>query len=741
MGGGRSRASISPASTRSFFGLLGLIARKHSSPTVSRNSHLQRPELLCERSTLRPPHRSRQLLAFVAPLIWACSAFAGSQPVNVQVFDLADLNLSVDPVTRVLGLDDNTGIGGGIGSFGVPVAGGVDFDGDGLNDAAIAHMLASPLGRNRAGQVSVLFGDGTIGGEVDLELSNPDVLTIIGAGNLGTFEMAGSEIWAGDVTNDGIGDLLVCRQNYSVDESPNPRYGAGALTIIVGSPQLRTLAASGTTIDLANPPTSIEVFTIVGPHAHSRLGIWTRVGDIDNDGSLDIVVGADQESSGAVIRHGAVYVIRGGSHLNTTTLVDLADFGSTSLAGNIARIEPPFGSAGYHVGGTVQVGDLDNNGRDDVMIAATLNRAGASIGPFGPNFSTTRASGGPPGGRGEVYIVWDDAFPAAPWPAGLNYDLSTTPDVTQIIGGTSNDSFGEELLGGLDYSGDGLAEFFVGDLVGDANGLNNLGLGFVFYNAALLKGLSFDVDNPPNGIELSRLYGPVAGAIGSDTAAHGDFNGDGIADLMVGSPHDNPQDRFHAGAMHILFGQLGGWPAEIDTAVGEIPAGIAHVTLIEGALGQMPGGDSGDTLCYSAAAGDLDGDGKIDILANEMQGNGASPDAVDSGNLLIISGAFISPPTVIRNVAFARGDANGDGSVTPLADAIYLLDYLFNNGPAPLCLETIDLDGDGQLGGIAEPIYLLNYQFSGGPAPASPFPGCDLDADLGTSLGCDVGCP
>ena len=97
-----------------------------------------------------------------------------------------------------------------------------------------------------------------------------------------------------------------------------------------------------------------------------------------------------------------------------------------------------------------------------MQASAALNRAGAGLGPFGPG---AHGTGGPPGGR--TFIVWDDAFPAAPWPAGLQIDLGSTPGVTTISGGVQNTTFGEELLGGLDYDGDGRAELFVGDLAGD----------------------------------------------------------------------------------------------------------------------------------------------------------------------------------------------------------------------------------------------------------------------------------
>ena len=54
-------------------------------------------------------------------------------------------------------------------------------------------------------------------------------------------------------------------------------------------------------------------------------------------------------------------------------------------------------------------------------------------------------------------------------------------------------------------------------------------------------------------------------------------------------------------------------------------------------------GDTGDTLGYSAASADIDGDGVMDIVVNEMVGNGLQPGSIDVGNLIILSGASVAP--------------------------------------------------------------------------------------------------
>lgn len=71
---------------------------------------------------------------------------------------------------------------------------------------------------------------------------------------------------------------------------------------------------------------------------------------------------------------------------------------------------------------------------------------------------------------------------------------------------------------------------------------------------------------------------------------------------------------------------------------------------------------------------------------------------------------------------FLRGDADGDGIVNGLVDALFLLDYSFTGGATPSCLDAIDVDDDGALNGLVDTLYLLDFQFTGGPQPPLPFP-------------------
>jgi len=82
---------------------------------------------------------------------------------------------------------------------------------------------------------------------------------------------------------------------------------------------------------------------------------------------------------------------------------------------------------------------------------------------------------------------------------------------------------------------------------------------------------------------------------------------------------------------------------------------------------------------------------------------------------------------------FIRGDANRDSFVN-LADAVYTLEYLFNGGTPPPCLDAADSNDDGEIN-ITDSIYTLAALFNGGPLPPDPYPmkGVDPTPD---GLGC-----
>ena len=97
----------------------------------------------------------------------------------------------------------------------------------------------------------------------------------------------------------------------------------------------------------------------------------------------------------------------------------------------------------------------------------------------------------------------------------------------------------------------------------------------------------------------------------------------------------------------------------------------------------------------------------------------------------LISGSITVGSTTVS--MFRRSDANGDGN-QDLADAIFVLSFLFGGTQPPACMKAADVNDSGTVD-LSDPIFMLNFFFSGGRAPSAPFRVCGLDPTP-DSLGC-----
>ncbi len=95
--------------------------------------------------------------------------------------------------------------------------------------------------------------------------------------------------------------------------------------------------------------------------------------------------------------------------------------------------------------------------------------------------------------------------------------------------------------------------------------------------------------------------------------------------------------------------------------------------------------------------------------------------------LFLLFSLFVTLP-VSADYPFSRGDANADGDIN-IADAVFLLNYLFAGGEIPPCLDAVDANDDGKLS-IADAVKVLYSLFGGiGPLP-EPSSGCGIDPTL-----------
>ena len=159
--------------------------------------------------------------------------------------------------------------------------------------------------------------------------------------------------------------------------------------------------------------------------------------------------------------------------------------------------------------------------------------------------------------------------------------IDATPDAI-YEGGTADLRAGTAVAGVGDFNGDGYDDFIVG-VPGDDGAGTDAGVAFLFLGGAVL-------DANPDGI-FGRLQ--TGATSGTSVAGLGDANGDGYADLAVGSPLFDGT-AVDAGRVDVYFGGA----AINTTSDGVIQSGMAGLRF-------------GSAL---SAAHDANGDGYADLL-------------------------------------------------------------------------------------------------------------------------------
>lgn len=96
------------------------------------------------------------------------------------------------------------------------------------------------------------------------------------------------------------------------------------------------------------------------------------------------------------------------------------------------------------------------------------------------------------------------------------------------------------------------------------------------------------------------------------------------------------------------------------------------------------------------------------------------PDTFGTGNVTMKITSRTNP-SLMDSITFTlyvrRGDANGDGKTT-VSDVVFLVNYLFKGGPAPVPLESGNANCDTKVT-VSDVVYLVNYLFKGGPPPCA----------------------
>nr|WP_298937103.1 FG-GAP-like repeat-containing protein [uncultured Dyadobacter sp.] len=341
--------------------------------------------------------------------------------------------------------------------------------------------------------------------------------------------------------------------------------------------------------------------------AEANLGISVAMaGDVNGDGYSDMLAGAHQFDNGQSNEGVGVLILGANNGLGTYTLMECNQKDAMM---------------GFAVAGA---GDVDGDGFSDVMAGARLYSNGQYL-------------------EGAAFIFKGSA-------GGL-----VTANPTVIESNQIDARLGHALSSAGDVNGDGFSDIALGAYQYD-KGSSNEGVVMIHLGS-------------PNGVSLAPSQtlesDQTEAQFGISVACAGDVNGDGFADLIIGSRYYD-KGQVNEGAAFIYQGSSAG--------LNPVPLSVLESNQGDAWLGSAV-----------APAGDVNGDGFSDVIIGSCAYDSGQKDegaafiwfggakSIQSSNYSIIENNQVVSGSGY-SVANA-GDVNGDGYSDILVGA-----YLFDNG-------------------------------------------------------------
>ncbi len=257
-----------------------------------------------------------------------------------------------------------------------------------------------------------------------------------------------------------------------------------------------------------NGPTTNAQWRAEGNFPGAALGFALAAGDVNGDGFSDVIAGAPfyQNSPSSLVPLGRVLSFHGSSN-------GLAATPSTVLLPSSI----PQTITAHWFGHALAVTDLNHDGFSDLVVGA-------------PHFSKGQAN------EGAIFVYLGSA-------AGLSSAPSTV-----VEGGTANAQFGFSLAAAGDVNGDGFGDVLAGSPT------------YWFDDVRFNEGAASLFLGTASGLNTNAAWGALGGwggaQFGTTVAGVGDINGDGLADVAIGSPFYSGQTN-QEGRIHVYLGSAG----------------------------------------------------------------------------------------------------------------------------------------------------------------------------------------
>ncbi|MEV1019913.1 FG-GAP-like repeat-containing protein [Streptomyces sp. NPDC050264] len=437
---------------------------------------------------------------------------------------------------------------------------------------------------------------------------------------------------ATDFNGDGYADLVSTAPAATVGSASR----AGAVVVLYGSASgVGTSHRKVISQNTSGVPGAAEKNDVFGDAV--------ATGDFNRDGYTDLAVGARGEDVGSDADGGTVALV----------------WGSASGLGSATTVSDPSPSSHDGYGQALAAGDFDGDGDTDLAVGSSATSVTIRKGPFTKSGSTggtsTRSTAVQGNGHG-VYdlaagdVNGDGTADLAVGGMFTGFVYQSGPDGLALAA-TLNDGDQSDRRGFAfgDVTGDGYDDFVFGDPY-DLNDSPEGGGSVSLYRGGA-DGISADpdqhVDQGTAGVPGADEYEDAFGG----AVSVGDIDGDGYADVAVGSSDESIGAAATTGQVLVLKGAPAGLATSGIQVVHQNTSGVPDTN------------DDLDRFGWAVSLTDVNADGHADLFVgaqHENAGNGALWYLKGRSSGITTSGAVSYGPSTV-GVSTAGTPAFGSG--------------------------------------------------------------------------------